>query len=89
MFPGARTSDRPMSDGTINAALRRFDYGNNEHVAYGFLAMAIAMMAERLSGMPHALLRLKRGLSLLRHITYFWRRDDATKNFFHKHKHKH
>ena len=27
LFPGARTKDRPMSDNTINAALRRLGYG--------------------------------------------------------------
>ena len=36
-----------MSDGTINAALRRPDYGNNEHVAHGFRAMARTMLARR------------------------------------------
>jgi integrase len=50
VFPGARSSARPMSDGTINAALRRLDYGNDDHVAHGFRAMARTMIAERLSG---------------------------------------
>lgn len=52
VFPGARTSDRPMSDGTVNAALRRLDYGNDEHVAHGFRAMARTMLAERIPGIP-------------------------------------
>ena len=52
VFPGARTSERPMSDGTINAALRRLDYGNDEHVAHGFRAMARTMIAEHVSGFP-------------------------------------
>ncbi len=52
VFPGARSSERPMSDGTINAALRRLDYGKDEHVAHGFRAMARTMIAERLTGIP-------------------------------------
>jgi integrase len=52
VFPGARSHDRPMSDGTVNAALRRLDFGNDEHVAHGFRAMARTMMAERLQGIP-------------------------------------
>jgi integrase len=52
VFPSARTGERPMSDGTINAALRRLDFGNDEHVAHGFRAMARTMMAERLAGIP-------------------------------------
>lgn len=50
VFPGARTHKRPMSDGTINAALRRLDYGNDEHVAHGFRAMARTMLAEQITG---------------------------------------
>ena len=41
-----------MSDGTINAALRRPDYGNNEHVAHGFRAMARTMLAQQVSDIP-------------------------------------
>jgi len=50
VFPSARTGERPMSDNTLNAALRRLDYGTNDHVAHGFRAMARTMMKERLSG---------------------------------------
>jgi integrase len=39
-----------MSDGTVNAALRRLDFGSDDHVAHGFRAMARTMLAERLSG---------------------------------------
>lgn len=52
VFPGARSHERPMSDGTVNAALRRLDFGNDEHVAHGFRAMARTMMAEQLQGIP-------------------------------------
>ncbi len=61
VFPGARSTDRPMSDGTINAALRRLDYGNDEHVAHGFRAMARTMMAERLSGIPQEMVEAQLG----------------------------
>jgi len=52
VFPGVRTFTRPMSDGTINAALRRLDFGTDDHVAHGFRAMARTMMAEQLHGIP-------------------------------------
>lgn len=52
VFPGARSSKRPMSDGTINAALRRLDFQNGDHVAHGFRAMARTMMAQELDGIP-------------------------------------
>ncbi len=61
VFPGARSSQRPMSDNTINAALRRLDYGNDEHVAHGFRAMARTMMAERLSGIPEGMVEAQLG----------------------------
>jgi integrase len=50
VFPGARDHEKPMSDGTVNAALRRLDFGNDEHVAHGFRAMARTMIAERIPG---------------------------------------
>jgi integrase len=52
VFPGARDHEKPMSDGTINAALRRLDFGNDDHVAHGFRAMARTMIAERIPGIP-------------------------------------
>lgn len=52
VFPGARDRNKPMSDGTINAALRRLDFGNDDHVAHGFRAMARTMIAERIPGIP-------------------------------------
>ena len=61
VFPRARTGERPMSDGTINAALRRLDYGNDEHVGHGFRAMARTMMAERLSGIPQDMVEAQLG----------------------------
>ena len=52
VFPGARTGERPMSNNTVNAALRRLDYGTDDHVAHGFRAMARTLMTERLPGIP-------------------------------------
>ncbi len=52
VFPGARDRAKPMSDNTINAALRRLDFGNDDHVAHGFRAMARTMIAERIPGIP-------------------------------------
>lgn len=50
VFPGARTAHRPMSENTINAALKRMDYSTNEHVAHGFRAMARTMLVEQMTG---------------------------------------
>ena len=61
VFPGARSSERPMSDGTINAALRRLDYGKDQHVAHGFRAMARTMLAERLAGIPQDMVEAQLG----------------------------
>lgn len=61
VFPGARSSKRPMSDGTINAALRRLDFQNGDHVAHGFRAMARTMMAQELEGIPSDLVEAQLG----------------------------
>ena len=47
VFPGARTNDRPMSNNTINAALRRLGFAQDEMSAHGFRAMARTLIAER------------------------------------------
>ncbi len=49
VFPGARSALRPMSENTINAALKRLDFGE-VHVTHGFRAMARTMIAERMTG---------------------------------------
>jgi integrase len=49
-FPGLRTSERPMSDMTINAALRRMGYTSDEMSAHGFRAMARTLIVERIHG---------------------------------------
>ncbi len=50
VFPGARTAKRPMSENTINAALKRMDFSTDEHVSHGFRAMARTMIAEQMQG---------------------------------------
>lgn len=61
VFPGARSLARPMSDGTLNAALKRLDFGTDDHVSHGFRAMARTMIAERLHGVPDALVEAQLG----------------------------
>lgn len=53
VFPAIRTPRRPMSDGTLNAALRRLGYGAHEMTAHGFRAMARTLLAEALHADPY------------------------------------
>lgn len=46
LFPGARTSSRPMSDNTINAALRRLGYDKTAMTGHGFRHMATTLLNE-------------------------------------------
>jgi integrase len=50
VFPSLRTEKRPMSDNTVNAALRRMGFGKDEMSAHGFRAMARTLIVERLPG---------------------------------------
>lgn len=50
VFPSLRTGDRPMSDNTVNAALRRMGFTGDEMTAHGFRAMARTLIIERLPG---------------------------------------
>lgn len=45
-FPSIRTRVRPMSENTINAALRRLGYASDEMTAHGFRAMASTLLNE-------------------------------------------
>jgi integrase len=49
VFPGLRTGERPMSENTINGALRAMGYAQDVHSAHGFRAMARTIMDEVLS----------------------------------------
>jgi integrase len=47
VFPSVRSAARPMSDNTINAALRRIGYTKNEMTAHGFRSMASTLLNEQ------------------------------------------
>ncbi|WP_176595382.1 integrase arm-type DNA-binding domain-containing protein [Sphingobium sp. 15-1] len=46
LFPSLRSVDRPMSENTINAALRRMGYAQDEMTGHGFRAMAATLLNE-------------------------------------------
>jgi integrase len=56
VFPGARTRARPMSNNTVNAALRRIGYTGDQMTAHGFRATARTLLAE-LGWLPDAIER--------------------------------
>lgn len=49
LFPSERSVERPMSENTLNAALRRLGYSKTDHTAHGFRASASTLLNE--SGM--------------------------------------
>ena len=61
VFPGARSRQRPMSNNTMNAALKRLDYGTDDHVSHGFRAMARTMLAERIKGINNDMVEAQLG----------------------------
>lgn len=46
LFPSFRSREQPMSENTINAALRRLGYAQSEMTAHGFRAMAATLLNE-------------------------------------------
>lgn len=52
VFPSLLTGERPMSDNTVNTALRRMGYSNTEMTAHGFRAMARTILGEHLEADP-------------------------------------
>ncbi|MDM0004432.1 integrase arm-type DNA-binding domain-containing protein [Variovorax sp. J22G73] len=52
VFPSIRAGGLPMSDGTINAALRAMGYDSSTHVAHGFRATARTLLDEVLGERP-------------------------------------
>ena len=46
VFPSIRTARSPMSENTVNAALRRLGFAGNEMTAHGFRAMASTLLNE-------------------------------------------
>ncbi len=51
IFPGIHSASRPMSENTINAALRRMGYEKDEMTGHGFRSMASTLLHEH--GWPH------------------------------------
>ena len=47
LFPSVRSSDRPISENTINAALRRLGYTKDEMTGHGFRSMASTLLNEQ------------------------------------------
>jgi integrase len=46
VFPSLRTNSRPISNNTVNAALRRLGYGKDEMTGHGFRSMASTLLNE-------------------------------------------
>ena len=46
LFPGIRSADRPMSENTVNAALRRLGYEQSQMTGHGFRSMASTLLNE-------------------------------------------
>jgi len=57
LFPSLRSVERPMSDNTINAALRRLGYGKDEMTGHGFRALAATLLNEMGCWNPDAIER--------------------------------
>ena len=57
LFPSLRSRERPMSENTLNAALRRLGYTTDEMTAHGFRAMASTLLNEQ--GFPPDVIELQ------------------------------
>lgn len=57
VFPSIRTRTRPMSENTLNAALRRLGYASDEMTAHGFRATASTLLNESGKWHPDAIER--------------------------------
>ena len=57
LFPSLRSARRPMSENTINAALRRLGYAQDEMTGHGFRAMASTLLNEMGKWNPDAIER--------------------------------
>jgi integrase len=55
VFPAVRGGDRPISDGTVNAALRRLGYTKDQVVAHGFRRTASTILNESGEFSPDAI----------------------------------
>ncbi len=76
LFPSVRSSARPMSENTLNAAFRRMGFTNDEMTAHGFRSTASTLLNESGKWNPDAIERaLAHGDS------------DATRGAYHRGKH--
>jgi integrase len=57
LFPGLRSADRPISDNTLNAALRRLGFSKDEMTGHGFRTMASTRLNEL--GFPPEVIELQ------------------------------
>ena len=57
LFPSLQTASRPMSENTLNTALRRMGYGKDEMTAHGFRSMASTILNEQQKWHPDAIER--------------------------------
>ena len=57
LLPSVRSTVRPMSENTLNAALRRLGYGTDEMTAHGFRAMSSTRLNEMGGWNPDAIER--------------------------------
>ena len=57
LFPSIRSSERPITDNTLNAALRRLGFGKDEVTAHGFRATASTLLNEMGKWHPDAIER--------------------------------
>jgi integrase len=56
VFPSVRADKRPMSENTVNAAMRRMGYTKDEMTAHGFRAMARTLIAEHFHGIDEGVI---------------------------------
>jgi len=57
LFPSVRSDARPISDNTINAALRQLGYDKTQMTGHGFRAMASSLLNESRKWHPDAIER--------------------------------
>lgn len=57
VFPSLRSASRPLSENTVNAALRRLGYGGDEMTAHGFRTTASTLLNESGLWSPDAIER--------------------------------
>ncbi len=85
-FPGLRNG-RPMSENTINAALRTLGYDGSTHVAHGFRAMASTILNEHSTFSPDAIERALghmelNGVRRAYHRAEYWDERIAIMNWY-------